>query len=142
MEHCQDKLKKIELDFQLNDVKICMRENVCVAPNYLIETIRQLIYSMVYLTTTLNYPFIPDAFQLTGKIEGELKNFIRSYRCQLKTIRVQTANQFLCLPRNSFHEKSKGFLSSTSRRKVLCVASNTIEIQQSSDSKVRIVLSF
>lgn len=135
-------MKKIELDFQLNNVKISIRENVCVAPNYLIETIRQLIYSMIYLVATLSFPFIPDAFQLTGKIEGELKNLVRSYRCQLKTVRVQTTNQFLRLPRNSFHEKSKGFLSSFSRRKVLSVASNVIEIQQSSDAKVRIVLPF
>ncbi|CAF1114353.1 unnamed protein product [Adineta steineri] len=131
-------LKKIELDYKDDNVKIQIRENSIIAPQYLTMKIKQLIQSMISNTSTLNFRYIENAITLTEQNDLQLKVLAQTYNCELDRIDINTREEPILLPKGknisastNIVNESEDFYSSLFVFSQLFIATNTIEIHKS-----------
>lgn len=142
-------MKSIESDYKDDNVKIQIRENLIIAPQYLIMKMKQLIQSMIFQTANLNFQHIENAFTLTEQDQLQLKVLAQNYNCVIDKIGIETKQQPILLPvgRNastSKHiiEESNQFFSSLSIQRKLSISNNTIEIFKTYDLTVSLKILF
>ncbi len=140
-------MRKIELDYKDDNVKIQIRENLIIAPHYLIIKMKQLIQSMICQTTTLIFRYIQNAFLLTEKDNLQLKVLAKNYNCEIDKIDTETKKELILLPNGKNVSTSKyiinesnQFYSSLSIPRILLISNNTIEIHKSYDLTVSLFI--
>ncbi|CAF2676114.1 unnamed protein product [Rotaria sp. Silwood2] len=140
-------IKNLEIDNKDDNVKIQIRENIIIAPQYLIMKIKQLIQSMVFQTIILTFRYIKNAFILTEKDDLKLKSLAQNYNCEINKIDIETKKELIILPKGKNISTSKyiinesnQFYSSLSIWRKLSISNNIIEIHKSYDLTVDITI--
>ncbi|CAF3078094.1 unnamed protein product [Rotaria sp. Silwood2] len=127
-----------DTDKKNDNVKIQIRENIILSPQYLIMKIKQLVQSMVFQTSTTIFRYIQNAFTLTEKDQSKLKNLAQNYNCEINKINIETKKELIILPKEKnvttskyiTNESNQYYFSLTIWRK-LSMSHNTIEIHKS-----------
>ncbi|CAF0983783.1 unnamed protein product [Rotaria sordida] len=140
-------IKNLEIDYKDDNIKIKIRENIIIAPQYLIIKIKQLIQSKIFQTITLIFRYIKNAFILTEKDHLKLTTLAQNYHCEINKIDTATKKELIILPKGKntttskyIMNQSNQFYSSLSIWKKLSISNNTIEIHTSYDSTVDITI--
>ncbi|CAF3728572.1 unnamed protein product [Rotaria sp. Silwood1] len=140
-------IKNLEIDYNDDNVKIQIRENIIIAPQYLIKKIKQLIQSMIFQTSILIFQYIKNAFILTEKDHLKLKTFAQNYHCEINKIDIETKKDLIILPKGKnvstskyITNESNQFYSTLSMWRKLSISNNTIEIHKSYDLTVDITI--
>jgi len=140
-------LKTIEFNYKDDNVKLKIREDVIHAPQYLIREMKQLVLSMFYQQTSLNFQYIEHAIAFTNEHRAQIEALARNYNCQIENIQTQTKREYNSLPRRQTISSSKyitkqsnEFSSSVSIPKIISIGKNTIEMHRSCPSTVELHL--
>ncbi|CAF3683738.1 unnamed protein product [Rotaria sp. Silwood1] len=140
-------IKNLEINYNDDNVKIQIRENIIIAPQYLIKKIKQLIQSMIFQTSILIFQYIKNAFILTEKDHLKLKTFAQNYHCEINKIDIETKKDLIILPKGKnvstskyITNESNQFYSTLSMWRKLSISNNTIEIHKSYDLTVDITI--
>jgi hypothetical protein len=140
-------LRNIELEHKDDDVKIQIRENSIVAPQYLIMKIKHLIQSMTFQSTTLIFQYIENALTITEKNHLELNQLTQNYNCEIDKIDIHTKREPIILPKGKNASASKfiikqsdQFYSSLTIPKKVSISNHTIEIHRSNDLTVCFII--
>ncbi|CAF1342365.1 unnamed protein product [Didymodactylos carnosus] len=146
IDNCLQKLKDIETQYKDDNVKLRIRENTYHAPQYLIETIKQLITKLISYTVTFTVEnIIEHNLTLADKEKSQLEYIAQKHNCKIVKIEIKTKRKICTIPKalttstipstsKLIIEQSNTFCSSFSMRKA-SVLNGSIEIHKARNFK-------
>lgn len=144
LENCTEQLKDIQDEYKDDAVKIRIRSKEFCAPQYLIETIKQKIYELIYENIICQYEKIGNSITLTDNHKNQLYKIAKYNYCRIEKLETKLDIKVYSIPKalsttanvsSSIVQQSNELTSSLSIRQI-SVLKGSIEIylRNTSDS--------
>ncbi|CAF1260775.1 unnamed protein product [Adineta ricciae] len=143
LNNCGSSLKQIELNYEEDNVKIQIREDSFISPQYLVKIIKQLIQSMIFQTVNLTFKSLENVFHLTDQDRLQLHGLARNHNCEIDNILVDTQEELISLPKGKISmrsEKSSQSCSTLFVPRAISIANKTLEIQRPDRFKADVII--